>query len=55
MLIDDDRLIFHTIHENHWNFGTDNTGNLMNQENIDYYISYYQPMGINFVKNDFLL
>jgi hypothetical protein len=49
MLIDDDRLIFHTIHEDHWDFGVDNTGNLLNQENIDYYVSRFQPMGIDFV------
>jgi len=49
MLIDDDRLIFHSYDENHWNFGVDNSGNLLNQENIDYYISYFQSMEINFV------
>jgi cap2 methyltransferase len=49
MLIDDDRLIFHTIHENHWDFGIENSGNLMNQANIDHYISRFQPMGISFV------
>ncbi len=49
MLIDDDRLIFHTIDENHWDFGIDNSGNLMNQENIQHYISRFEPMGISFV------
>ncbi len=49
MLIDDDRLIFHTIHENHWDFGIDNSGNIMNEENIDHYITRFQPMGISFV------
>ncbi len=49
MLIDDDRLIFHTIDKNHWDFGIDNSGNLMNQENIQHYISRFQPMGISFV------
>ena len=50
MLIDDDRLIFHTMDdENHWNFGIDNTGNLMSQANIDYYISHFRPMGFSLV------
>jgi hypothetical protein len=49
MLIDDDRLIFHTIDEHHWDFGVDNSGNIMNQANIDHYISRFQPMGISFV------
>jgi hypothetical protein len=49
MLIDDDRLIFHTIGDDHWDFGIDNSGNLMNQANINHYISRFQPMGIHFV------
>ncbi|CAF1367938.1 unnamed protein product [Adineta ricciae] len=53
MLIDDDRLIFHTMNEeNHWNFGIDNTGNLMSQANIDYYISHFRPMGFNLITAD---
>jgi len=49
MLIDDDRLIFHTIDDNHWDFGIDNSGNIMNQDNIQHYISRFQSIGINFV------
>ena len=49
MLIDDDRLIFHTIHENHWDFGIDNSGDILNEENIDHYIARFQPMGISLV------
>ncbi|UJR15743.1 hypothetical protein I4U23_002678 [Adineta vaga] len=52
MLIDDDRLIFHTIDKNHWDFGIDNTGNLMSQANIDYYILHFQPMGISLITAD---
>ena len=51
MLIDDDRLIFHTIDEDHWDFGVDNSGNLMNRANIDHYIRRFQPMGIRLVKH----
>ncbi len=51
MLIDDDRLIFHTIHEHHWDFGIDNSGNILNEENIDHYIARFQPMGISFVSS----
>ena len=49
MLIDDDRLIFQTIDDGHWDFGKDNSGNLINQMNIEHYITRFQPMGIHFV------
>ncbi|CAF4829686.1 unnamed protein product, partial [Rotaria socialis] len=47
MLIDDDRIIYHTIDEKHWDFGIDNSGNIMNEENINYYISRFQSMDIH--------
>lgn len=49
MLIDDDRLIFHTIDDHHWDFGVDNTGNIMSEMNINHYIERFQPMGISLV------
>ena len=49
MLIDDDRLIFHTIDDNHWDFGIDNTGNIMSEMNINHYIARFQPLGIRLV------
>lgn len=49
MLIDDDRLIFHTIDDNHWDFGIDNTGNIMSDVNINHYITRFQPLGIRLV------
>lgn len=49
MLIDDDRLIFHTMDDNHWDFGIDNTGNIMSEMNINYYIARFQPLGIRLV------
>ncbi|CAF3711820.1 unnamed protein product [Rotaria sp. Silwood1] len=52
MLIDDDRLIYHTIDENHWDFGSDNSGNIMNQENINHYISRFQSMEIRLITAD---
>ncbi|CAF1359262.1 unnamed protein product [Rotaria sordida] len=52
MLIDDDRLIYHTIDENHWDFGIDNSGNIMNQENINHYISRFQSMEICLITAD---
>ncbi|CAF1271805.1 unnamed protein product [Adineta steineri] len=52
MLIDDDRLIYHTIDDNHWDFGIDNSGNIMNQANINHYISRFQPMNISFITAD---
>ncbi|CAF5179215.1 unnamed protein product, partial [Rotaria magnacalcarata] len=47
MLIDDDRIIYHTIDEKRWDFGIDNSGNIMNEENINYYISRFQSMDIH--------
>ena len=52
MLIDDDRLIFHTIDDDHWDFGCDNSGNLLNPENIEHYIQRFQRMEIDFVTAD---
>ena len=52
MLIDDDRLIFHTIDDDHWDFGCDNTGNLLSPENIDHYIQRFQSMEIDLVTAD---
>lgn len=50
MLIDDDRLIFHTIDDDHWDFGADNSGNLIDQRNIEHYISRFQTMKIDLVR-----
>ena len=50
MLIDDDRLIFHTIDDDRWDFGADNSGNLIDQRNIEHYISRFQPMKIDLVR-----
>lgn len=52
MLIDDDRLIFHTIDDDHWDFGCDNSGNLLNPENIEHYIQRFQSMEIDLVTAD---
>lgn len=51
MLVDDDRLIYHTIDNNHWNFGIDNSGNIMNEENINYYVTHFQTMDIQLVSS----
>ncbi|CAF4451571.1 unnamed protein product, partial [Rotaria magnacalcarata] len=52
MLIDDDRIIYHTIDEKRWDFGIDNSGNIMNEENINYYISRFQSMDIHLITAD---
>ena len=49
MLINDDRLIFQTIDQNRWDFGSDDTGNLLNENNLDHYIKRFQQMNIDFV------
>ena len=49
MLIDDDRLIFHTIDQDRWDFGIDNSGNIMKLDNINHYILRFQSMPIRFV------
>lgn len=52
MLIDDDRLIFHTLDGDHWDFGSDNTGNVMHRPNVEHYVARFQPVGVDLVSGE---
>lgn len=52
MLIDDDRLIFETINDDRWDFGVDNSGNILDENNIQHYIRRFEPMNVDIVSLD---